>query len=87
MMKTAKEFADYFGSFSDPNDVVAIPFWIEKPTAVIYYNLYKSDDQPEIADLTDAQWSLIADNVMLRGIHGKKGLANEVQKVLNLYLV
>lgn len=60
-MKTAREFAEYFASFP-PEEMIALPTWWEKSTAVMLWNgEIGIHNDCEIDDLTDEQWANIID--------------------------
>lgn len=63
-MKTAREIAEYFASFP-PDELVALPTWWEKSTAVMLFNgeIGVANDCA-IDDLTDEQWSNVIDRYL-----------------------
>lgn len=83
-MKTAREFAEYFASFP-PNELVAVPTWWEKPTAVMLWNgeigVY---NDCEIADLTDEQWSNIIDRYLNAEIYDQQAMYRAIADELEI---
>lgn len=83
-MKTAREFAEYFASMP-PTELVAIPTWWEKPTAVMLWNAeigFQNDCG--ISDLTDEQWSNVIDRYLNADVYDSQGMYRAIADELGL---
>lgn len=83
-MKTAREFAEYFASMP-PTDLVAVPTWWEKPTAVMLWNGEVGiPNGVAIADLTDEQWSNVIDRYFDQEVYDHQAMYRAIATELEI---
>jgi hypothetical protein len=83
-MKTAREIAEYFASIP-PTELVALPTWWEKPTAVMLFNgeigIY---NDCAIDDLTDEQWSNVIDRYLNADVYDSQAMYRSIADELQI---
>ena len=83
-MKTAREFAEYFASMP-PTDLVALPTWWEKPTAVMLWNgEIGIPNGCAIVDLTDNQWSNVIDRYFDSNVYDHQAMYQAIADELGI---
>ena len=83
-MKTAREIAEYFASIP-PTELVALPTWWEKPTAVMLFNgEIGIPNDCEIDDLTDEQWSNVIDRFNNAEVYDQQAMYRSIVDELEI---
>ena len=83
-MKTAREFAEYFASMP-PTELVAVPTWWEKPTAVMLFNGEVGiPNGVAIPDLTDDQWSNVIDRYLDAEVYDHQAMYRSIATELEI---